>query len=65
MPDRAPRLTAAFAIIAAIALGAAGPSIAHHIIARHQLQATRHVIVSSATDDDYVRLLIQVTQPEW
>jgi hypothetical protein len=65
MPDRARRLTAAFAIVGAIALGTAGPSIAHHIMSKHQLQATRRVIVSPATDDDYVSLLIRATRPEW
>jgi hypothetical protein len=65
MIKRAPRLTVALAIVGAIALGTAGPSIAHRIVSQHELQPTHRVIASAATDDNYVPLMIQATHPEW
>jgi hypothetical protein len=58
-------LTVTLAIIGGIALGTTGPSIAHRIVSKHELQPTHRVIVSSATDDNYIPLLIQATHPEW
>jgi hypothetical protein len=65
MIKRAPRLTIALALLAAIALVTAGSSIAHRIVPKHRPQPTHSATVNPAADDDYVELLIQVTRSGW
>ena len=65
MIKRAPRLTVGFALLGTIALVSAGPAIAHRIISKHQLQRAQPVVMNPAADDDYVKLVIQVSQPDW
>jgi Na+/glutamate symporter len=63
MINRAPTLTAACAALGAIAMVTAGPAVAHRIISKHQVQLTHPVMGNSIADDDYVKLLVLVSQP--
>ena len=65
MITRAPRLTVACAILGTIATVTAGPAVAHRIMSKHHLQLTHPVIANSIADDDYVKLLVRVSQPDW
>jgi len=62
MTKHARRLTIAIGVLGVIALGAAGPSLAHRIVSNI---TTPHVAGNAATmdDDDYVETLIKVTAP--
>ena len=62
MIKRAPRLSAVFAIVGAVAGATAGPSVAHRFISKRHLQLTHAVMGNSIADHDYVKLLTQVSQ---
>jgi len=62
MTKHARRLTVAVAVLGAVALSAAGPSLAHRVASNPTI---RHPVVTNiaAVDGDYVEMLTRATQP--
>jgi len=63
MTKHARRITIALGGLGAIALAAAGPSLAHRIASSIATPHPHAESVPAADDDGYVETLIKVTQP--